>query len=316
MISVIIPAFNAEKYITRAIRSVQEQSFNDVEIIIINDGSTDKTLQICEDLQRTDDRILIYTKKNGGLSSARNYGIELSHGKYLAFLDADDLYLSDFLEVMFLAIENNDATMAVCGYFSVDENGLNKKPSGIFDTTVVLKKSDAVAELILGKKLSSHSWNKLYRREMFETIRYPIGKNYEDMYIMPELLDNCNCVVFVPKHLMLYFQISSSITHIPSLRNECNAFEAAYNRYTHYLYDYSNLFCFLVKEPLEIALRLYCMNKHDNKELIYYEKISDLVDQFILKCRRNYKSYIRLTNKYRSLLFLAPLLKDKVNYEK
>lgn len=312
MISVIIPAYNAEKYIKRSVESVCNQTYaGEVEIIIVDDGSTDNTYKLSELLKEKDNRIILLQKENGGLSDARNYGIKAARGDYIAFLDADDAFDIHFLQYMYDAIIESKSDMAVCGYWTVYANG-NKVPSCTFDHIIVCSRQATIRELIIGKKMTSHSWNKLYKKHIFDTIRYPKGKNYEDMYVAPQIVSMCNSVVFLPYNLVDYYQIETSITHVISVKNECFAFDAAYQRFNLYKNEYDDLYSYLVSEPLRIGLKLWACKKSndDNK---YFQSIEAKLMAFLRKAKFNRNAYKELNFKYKILLLFYPILKGVIN---
>ena len=311
MISVIIPAYNAEKTIVRAIQSVQNQSYNDFEIIVVNDGSIDSTKDICEEYVRNNSRIRIINKKNGGLSSARNAGIREAQGELISFLDSDDEYLPYYLEKMHDAIAESDADIVVCGYCSVFPDGRNIL-SDTFSTVITLNKDEAIRELIIGLRLSSHAWNKLYRKDIISNIVYPEGKVYEDLYVMPDILDACSKICFIPDRLVKYYQIDSSITHKFTLKKEYDAFNAAYRRYLLYKNEFCDYYSYLVREPTEIALRIYSKKRTDLGDAELFDDIECAVEDFLKEVHKNKKTYIYLRKKYKCLLLLYRFMKGRI----
>lgn len=316
MISVIIPAYNADKYIKRAIKSVQNQTYKDIEILVINDGSTDNTYTICKSMESLDPRIKVFSKKNAGISSARNYGLDRAEGEYVAFLDSDDEYDGKFLEELYNAIRKSNADMATCGYYSVYENSDKKVSSGTFNIETILNRRETIKELILSTRFSSHPWNKLYNKKIFKQIRYPLGKNYEDMYIMPSIIEECDKIVFVPKRLVYYYQINTSISHVVSLKNECFAFDASYRRFLRYKEEYNFFYNYLVKEPLEIGLKIYTLKKDKGNSIAEYSNIERTLELFLKEHHNNIKAYMKLRPKYKLILFFYPILKNRVKYDK
>ena len=184
LISVIIPVYNVEKYLKICLESVVNQTYKNLEIIIVNDGSTDNSLNIMNKY-KSDKRVKIYSKENGGLSSARNYGIDNSHGEFISFIDSDDYISNDFIEKLYKQIKCDNSDISMCRYIREE----NK-----FTHTYVAKKlnSEDVLEKILYQDdqtlYSVAAWNKLYRKEIFNDIRYPYGKYNEDMFIICEIM--------------------------------------------------------------------------------------------------------------------------------
>ena len=122
LVSVIVPAYNIQNYIRRCVDSIRNQTYSELEILLIDDGSTDDTGELCDEFAQQDERITVYHKKNGGLSSARNYGIERAHGTYLSFIDADDWVKRDFIEVLYQNIKRANAELSIVGYSLICDN--------------------------------------------------------------------------------------------------------------------------------------------------------------------------------------------------
>lgn len=197
MISVIVPIHNVDKYLNQCIDSIIGQTYHDLEIILIDDGSTDKSKDICDSY--SDNRIRVYHTENRGLSAARNLGIDESHGELLYFLDGDDWIEEDFLEKAAIEIENANI---LC--FSKYEG----KYSGI----------GALNELINGK-IGSAAWSKLFRRECFNSIRFPEGRIMEDIATTYKLLLHSKHVIFADIKGHHYRQRAGSITHTINTKN-------------------------------------------------------------------------------------------------
>lgn len=311
-ITVIIPVYNGEKYIERAIVSVLNQTLQPQKIIVVNDGSSDSTAKICKNLADKNNIIEVVEKKNGGISSARNCGLSFVTTKYVAFLDSDDEYMECFIQEMLNAIDSHDVEIAVCGYYTKNSDG-SIIPSKILDSMRSINKNEAEKLLLEGEYLSSHPWNKVYKFSLFNLIRYPEGKNYEDVFIFPKLLDQCKQIVFVPEHLNVYYQINSSITHVLSVKNEVNAFEATYKRYLKYKNIYPEMISSIVKEPLAIAIRIG-IKKKNKEDIIYYTEIENDLEDFLSLARKNSLMRKKLLFKYKIVLFIYPVLRGRIKY--
>ena len=177
MVSVIIPIYNVEKYLKKCIESVINQTFSDLEIILVNDGSTDNCKEICEDYKSKDNRIKFIHKSNGGLSSARNAGIQVATGDYYTFIDSDDYIMSDMIEQLVYMAQLTDADISLCCKTNQEngfEEGINKKIE-------IFTKEEALKCILTEKKILTSAWGKLYKRKLFNEVRYPDGKIYEDL---------------------------------------------------------------------------------------------------------------------------------------
>lgn len=219
VVSIIIPVYNAERTIYRAIKGVRNQSYTNYEIIIIDDGSSDKTEKICRELQSGDIRIKYIRKKNGGAASARNIGLNRATGEFLAFLDADDAYHPDFLKIMVDSITKSQVDMAICGFTVLDgkNNIVYNQPIG--NKSITLKN-----DLCRYLRLFFHGnpggiaslWNKLYRRETIERVGLRLDeKKYhgEDWKFNLQLLQHGNIsLVGVDKSLYNYIKQPASLS--------------------------------------------------------------------------------------------------------
>ena len=211
LISVIIPIYNVEKYLKECIESVINQTYTLLEIILIDDGSTDNSLKICKELAKIDSRIKLYHKDNGGLADARNYGIDRATGKYITFLDSDDFIEKDMYEVLYNDLVFNKAQISGCDYYIFCNNRTVKSDDAeknicIMNTEKALIKMNE----LIGFGLSA--CNKLFLAQLFDNIRFPKGKLNEDWYIMYKILDKADVIVYNPVAKYYYRQRENSIT--------------------------------------------------------------------------------------------------------
>ena len=212
-ISVIIPVYNIENYVRACIESVCAQTYKDLEIILVDDGSSDNSGAICDEYAKKDARIRVIHKQNGGLSAARNDGIEAAKGKYLAFVDGDDYVEPEMYERLYKALMENDAEMSICSFRYV--GGMEERNDKIEIRDEVLTGQ----EILLKKRMSPrawgwvYAWNKLYKRELFETLRYPVGMAHEDDYVAQDLFWDIKRVVSISYRGYNYVQRATSITN-------------------------------------------------------------------------------------------------------
>lgn len=178
-ISVIVPVYNVEKYIENCITSLLAQTYDNFEVLIVDDGSPDKSIEIAKEMAENDSRFIFLTKKNGGLPSARNYGIAQASGQYISFLDSDDYISPLFLEKMYQNIRLNRADVCICNIRMVTTNGSTiREINNNLDE--YYKKEDL---FLCNDTLSAYAWDKLYKAELFETMRYDEKvKTYEDAH--------------------------------------------------------------------------------------------------------------------------------------
>lgn len=210
-VSIIVPVYNVERYVEKCIRSVLDQSYQNIEIIIVDDGSTDDSYNICNNLQKeSPNKIKLFKKENGGLSSARNFGLLHAQGEYISFVDSDDIISQDFIEKLVLLLEETGSSVSCC---QVAKFNNEEKP--IFTHMVEYSEYDTkkAIELLVTNKMPSHACNKLYVTSLFQNIEFPINRNYEDIFIMYKIFKNAKKVaLYNNAKLYGYLQRKESIT--------------------------------------------------------------------------------------------------------
>lgn len=222
-ISVIIPVYKVEPYLDACVSSVVGQTFSDLEILLVDDGSPDRCPELCDTWAQKDPRVRVIHQENGGLSAARNTGIEAATGEFLAFVDSDDMLEPDALRRAWEAQQACQADLVIFNLVYVDEHN-HPLPapdfSGFRDEILtadeVWQRYFALAEQ---KIYYVVAWNKLYRRELFKTLRYAPGKRYEDQFLLPGLLAQCKTVACLRYVGYRYAQRGGSIMAQGSSRN-------------------------------------------------------------------------------------------------
>lgn len=210
MISIIVPIYNVERYIERCVNSILSQSFSNIEIILVDDGSPDNSGKICDSYASKDSRIVVIHKKNGGLSSARNAGIDIAKGEYLMFVDSDDYVEPDFCEKAYHLVTNNNVLCASFGYYEHWNDRTDK-----FHTSKakLIPAKDAIKSLIIKDDvIYNFAWNKIYHNSLFNCIRYPDGRYYEDQGTTYKLFDAAKKIYVDPSMLYHYNRRQESIT--------------------------------------------------------------------------------------------------------
>lgn len=215
IVSIIVPVYNVEKYLKKCLDSIIKQTYENLEIILVDDGSTDSSGIICDEYALKDDRIKVIHKKNGGLSDARNVGIDNANGSYLCCIDSDDYVDEEMIQRLYNSVIANGADMSICNFLEVDDNGivLPKEQSGIMGDGVLYKNEFYSPSNIKYFTVFTVAWNKLYKREIFDDIRYPYGKIHEDEFVVHKIFDKCNVISCVEKPMYYYLQRSNSIAH-------------------------------------------------------------------------------------------------------
>ena len=205
-ISVVVPIYNVAEYLPKCIESILAQTWQDYELILVNDGSTDDSLSICEAYRKKDPRIRVIDKQNGGLSDARNAGIEQAQGTWISFIDSDDFIEPEMLEKSRDAVVRNDADIAIFDYYQYYQaTGKKEVIASRFENGRVYSLEDT-PELLTG--IANAAWNKLYRLSLFKEsgIRYPWGCLYEDLGTTYRLIARAKKVVFVREPLYDYLK--------------------------------------------------------------------------------------------------------------
>lgn len=211
LVSVVIPVYNVEQYLEKCIASVINQTFTDYELILVDDGSTDGSGDLIDEWSQRDDRIRVIHKDNGGLSSARNCGIETAVGKYLTFIDSDDYVAKEYLEVLVSIMEEHPGeTIAACGFNVVyDEGGKEEGAPG--SETVVFDRSGAFHDVLYHGVVDVCAWAKMYKRALFDNFKFPTGRLYEDTWLFGHLLNASDRYVLKTKPLYNYVKRNGSI---------------------------------------------------------------------------------------------------------
>lgn len=213
LVSIVVPCYNVEKYVVKCIESLINQTYSDIEIIAVNDGSTDSTIDILTSIAKTDERIKVYNKKNGGLSDARNYGLSKSNGNYICFADSDDYVDEKYIEKMYTNMEESKADIVACDFWYVDEYG-KKWSSSKNKSNKIFNNIEAIKDIFtLTQSLEVMTWNKLYRKELFtkNNIEFPFGKLHEDNFTTYKLFYYSKNISLINDKLYYYLQRGNSI---------------------------------------------------------------------------------------------------------
>ena len=227
LISVVIPVYNVEKYLEKCINSIISQTYDNLEIIIVNDGSTDDSASIIEKIEKEDSRIRSYYQENAGLSAARNTGIDNSNGKYLAFVDSDDYIHPRMIEILYDNLIHTDSDISVCDLFWINKS----EYESIENDITVYEGKQVLHKMIRDDFISVVAWNKLYKRELFKEIRYPVGRLHEDEYVIHKILFKCNKSVYTTAKLYYYIKRNGSIIANTSSKKIVDAMYAFTERY-------------------------------------------------------------------------------------
>lgn len=213
MISIIVPIFNVERYLSKCVDSVLSQSYKDLEIILVDDGSTDNCPSLCDEYAKKDNRITIIHKKNGGLSDARNAGMKMARGEWIFFLDSDDWIDGKALETLYcFAIEKGCDIVQGNFYYAYNNHLLYRCESSEEQSNHILNRNEAMKELIINKRIKNFAWGKLYKTNIANIFDFPVGKYYEDSYWQHLIFHQIDKYGIVDVPLYYYRQRKDSIS--------------------------------------------------------------------------------------------------------
>ncbi len=232
-ISVIVPVYKVEPYLRQCVDSILAQTYTDFELILIDDGSPDSCGAICDEYAEQDSRVRVIHQENGGLSAARNAGIDTARGDYLTFIDSDDWVHSMYLELLLNAVVENNVDISVCTF---------ERPTGRKESTNCLSEHLITERITAEDLLIEHEWNynyacgKLYNSKLFTKIRYPVGKIYEDTFTTYKLLyaSNGTYIAWLNQPLYYYYTNEEGISHSPWTPKELTVFDGIVNQLEFY----------------------------------------------------------------------------------
>ncbi|MDN5026918.1 glycosyltransferase family 2 protein [Streptococcus sp. SPS1] len=226
LISVIVPIYNTEKYLRKCIESILSQSYKNIELLLINDGSPDSSAEICREYLDKDKRCYYFEKENGGLSDARNYGIERAKGEYITFVDSDDFFLEEAIEKLHATALLGESDLVVGGFCHFDSPNFyifDRKRFGNLPITIVEKEFavNQMDEMFEVPFLCySTAWGKLYKSSLFKEIRYPLGKYAEDqfttwkLYLASEKIAVCNHTIYAYRKNYEGLSLNFDLSHL------------------------------------------------------------------------------------------------------
>lgn len=280
-ISVIIPAYKVEKYIGRCLESVINQSYKNLEIIIIDDGSPDNTGKIIDEYARLDNRIKVVHKENGGVSIARNIGLSMTTGKYIAFADSDDVLDEKLYEKLYNLIIKYEADVSFCELFRIIEGDEIIAPN----CEVIEKEAsieEAIKMVLLNNDIGNYLSVKLFKKELFNEIKFPENRTYEDVSTIYKLLDKANKVAYTNEKLYCYLiGRDGAITSSFSEKKIKDSMIAYYSQYKFLVSKYPTIreyVSLIYAKMYTSALEKMCLNDYD--ELFESEEVNNRYNDF------------------------------------
>lgn len=297
MISVIVPIYNVEPYLRECLDSICNQTYGDLDIILINDGSPDKCWEICEDYAKKDTRIRVFHTKNQGLSASRNFGLRIAKGEYIGFVDSDDWLEPDMYETLLHRIEATNTKISACG---VRHEYLNGEEIYSIDDGVYFG-TEAIRKLICA--LAGNVWNKLYQKQCWNNIRFPDTHTYEDVSTVYKVILNADSLSCVPKPLYHYRKRVGSIVYSRSMNNLMDCWSAFYERYSFFnempaTYLDQQVIDIMEKQLALVALniwRSYFFINNNQRDYSFFHTISSFVQRNIpLFGKKDWDCFLRI----------------------
>ena len=240
LISVIVPVYNVRPYLKRCIDSIIAQTYSNLEILLVDDGSTDGSGELCDAYARQDARVQVIHKKNAGQAAARNDAIDIARGSYLGFVDSDDFIDCRMFEILYQDLTEHDAQISTVTFQEFTEEKEVTVSRNLM--SIECQAGEKILQkLLLEEKIGDFSWNKLYRRELFKEIRYPVGRMMEDQGIMYKLVDQCTKVTYRPIRLYFYYQRPDSTLHRRTLKFYEDKWDMGCQRYQYIREKYPDM---------------------------------------------------------------------------
>lgn len=224
LISIIIPVYNTEQYLGKCLDSVIFQTYKNLQIILVDDGSTDNSPSICDDYAKADSRITVMHQKNAGVSAARNTGLAAVKGEWIGWVDSDDWIEPEMFARMIEAGLVHNTDIVICGRI---EEYRNSAVSRGWNKEDILSREDAVRALLENDRIQNYLWDKLWKKDLFDGMIFPEGRTYEDIALMGRLFEKSDTVLCIPDAYYHYNQRQGSIVDDTSLGNRINHFLAA-----------------------------------------------------------------------------------------
>ena len=240
LISVIVPVYNVAQYLEKSIASIQQQTYQNLEIILVDDGATDESGRLCEQIAEQDERVLVYRKENEGLSQARNDGLKQAHGDYVIFIDSDDYLHPEMIASLYQQLVKEDADVSSCGVMNVYANSESPQTENQ-DDYFVCDTETFLREYLIGEKIPGTICNKLIKKEIAAQLTFPKGLIYEDAYYHFDLIKVAKKYVVNTKPYYYYFHRGDSITTKPYAKKDLAYIDIYQKFYTEVVKEYPNL---------------------------------------------------------------------------
>ena len=293
LISIIVPIYNVEKYLNKCIESLVNQTYSNLEIILVDDGSPDNCPEICDRWSNLDDRIKVFHKSNGGQGSARNLGLDNEKGDYVCFVDSDDWIELNYIERLYNTIVKNNADISICNMQEFDEDYTPLQQTSLSNIPQILiyENEDVFKQAYIKQNLfGAGPCNKLYKRKIFETLRFPETRMFEDSAIYLDIFNLANKVVLLPDYLYNYLIRKDSTMRKPLSQHFLEGIFYQNEVRLNFLktHNYSQ---FLKDEIIRCIHLCFCQYRRTNDKLL-----KKLIKSKYKEYKNNYKNILNIFN--------------------
>lgn len=291
LISVIVPIYNVESYLNKCVESIVNQTYTNLEIILVDDGSPDNCPIMCDEWAKKDNRIKVIHKENGGLSSARNAGLDIAKGAFIAFVDSDDYVEAHYIEILLKKLLQYNVDLVCCSINNIYENKMENFKLKPVDKDLVISGSSILPEFYRHYTTALMvAWNKLYKRELFDNLRYTAGRIYEDGAIVLHLLSKCKQVAIIPDVLYNYLRRENSIMGTGISLAKAKSMDANFNEHMEFLIanDYKSCLKYEAKSLKDYGIMFKTAQSEDIKKYLH---------ENFKKAWKKYRKYVKPLNK-------------------
>lgn len=281
LVTVIIPVYNVESYLKKCIESVLSQTYKNLEVFLVDDGSTDNCPKICDEFASKDRRVIVIHKKNEGQGVARNVALDKCKGEYIAFVDSDDLIKPNMIETMVSAIERNNTDIALCGI--AVNNGVKLHDKPIFSKEVCWNTEQLMKKYVTTHNVSTVIWNKIYKKALFDGVRFPNFRANEDAYILHTILGKCKKAVHIGECMYIQNIRPNSTEQSPFSERKLALLDCAQSLIDYYKSNFPNLYKFVAYKKInDSAVLMSSIIEAD------YKKYKDIYDSIYSQMKNDY----------------------------
>jgi len=317
-ISIIVAIYNVEAFLRKCIKSILSQTYTNIELILVDDGSPDNSGEICDDFAEEDDRIVVVHQENGGVCSARNAGLAVATGEWVGFVDPDDWIDPNMYQYLLDSAIMHGVDIAACAYYRVEKN--KHKVISSWETYIYDSHS-AIEDMVNDHmKMRVVPWNKLFKRKLFNDLQFPVGRIYEGNYIMHNVFGLANKILYMPEPKYYYRKNPNSLTHLLSLKNDIEWVAAHIKRYEdlHKKHPHlvNKLMAFIVVQSVNLVYTCYKQRQEIKNYMPQIKEVGDFVNDnwdYIEKMSRTNRITMQklkyLTNPTLSQLYFANILR-------